>query len=133
MIQQGFSIGDRDWWIMIYYAVSQENLNEVYRTLLASGCEDYKAQRACMILSRKNKGYTYSNFTQHSTVVFISETTSPEQMYDTIQHELKHIVEHISEYYDVDSKSEEAAYLQGEIGRMMFPAAAMVICPKCNH
>jgi hypothetical protein len=53
-------------------------------------------------------------------------------MYDTIQHELKHVVEHISEHYNVDSRSERAAYLQGEIARQMFPAAAMCVCPHCH-
>lgn len=40
---------------------------------------------------------------------------------------------HISEFFGVNPKSEESAYLQGEIARQMFPAAAMVVCPKCNE
>ena len=46
--------------------------------------------------------------------------------------ELKHAVEHISEYYDVCPRGEEAAYLQGEIARNMFAAAAFVVCPMCE-
>ena len=134
MIQQGFWIGDRDWWIMVSYDISgTEDLNDVYVALLASGCPDYKAQRACMVLSNKDKGYTWSNYDGRFSAVFISRGTSAEQVYDSCDHELKHLVEHISEYYDVDPRSEEAAYLQGEIARKMFPAVAMLICPKCHE
>jgi hypothetical protein len=48
-------------------------------------------------------------------------------------HELKHCVEHISDYYGVNPKSETAAYLQGEIARNLFPAVAMAVCPKCHE
>lgn len=40
------------------------------------------------------------------------------------------ITEHISDAYDVDSKSETSAYLQGEISRKMYEAVALTICPK---
>lgn len=134
MVKQGFHIGDRDWWVMVYYAVDGgEDLNEVYDTLLASGCPDHKAQQACMVLSQPNCGYTYTNFDTRSTVMFMSSTTSPEQMFDSIVHELKHLSENIGEYYGLDPREEISAYLQGEVGRKMWPAAAYVLCPKCNH
>lgn len=133
MVTQGFSIGDRNWYIMISYDVrSRHDLREVRKTLLSAGCPSYMVDEACLVLSMWNKGYTFTNFRDHLTVSFISKATSHEQMYDTISHEQKHIVEHISEYYGVEPKSEEAAYLQGEIGRQMFPAAAIVICPNNN-
>lgn len=69
----------------------------------------------------------------HLSLAFISKATSAEEMYDTIQHELKHLTEHIGEYYGLDPKGEKSAYLQGELGRQMFPAAAIVICPNCRH
>ena len=48
-------------------------------------------------------------------------------------YETKHAVEHISSYYDVDPKSEQAAYLQGEISKKLFPAVAIAVCPKCHN
>ncbi|MBR1449545.1 MAG: hypothetical protein IJ588_12470 [Prevotella sp.] len=133
MIRQGFPIGQDDWYCEVLYDVRQNDLREVYYTLLDSGCPDYMAQKACMVLSSKNKGYTFTNLHTRHSVMFISATTSAEQMYDSIQHETKHTVEHISDFFDVDPKSEESAYLQGEIARLMFPAAAIVICPVCRH
>lgn len=130
MVRQGFPIGDDDWYIEVFYDVGQHDLGEVYRTLLRAGCPDYKARHACMTLSQRNKGYTFTDFRNHHTIMFVSQATEPEQMYDSIQHEMKHGVEHIGEYYDVDPRSEESAYLQGEIARLMFHAVAMVIYPR---
>lgn len=110
-----------------------DDLNEVYGSLLSVGFPDYKAREVCMVLSQWNKGYTWTDYEGRYSLVFVSKATSAEQMYDTIQHEEKHIVEHVSSYFDVDPKSEEAAYLQGEVGRLLFPAAAMVVCPRCHR
>lgn len=110
----------------------REDLREVYESLLSIGIPDYKAQNVCMTLSKPNTGYTITDYDGKFTLIFVSKATSPSQMYDSIQHETKHAVEHISNYFNVDPKSEESAYLQGEISRLMFPAAAYVLCPSCN-
>lgn len=134
MIQQGFSLGDRDWYVMCAYDIrSRRDLMETRRTLLASGCDEHRADEAVTVLSMWNKGFTYTNFIDHLTIVCVSKTTSAEQLYDSVQHELKHVVEHLSEYYGIDPKGETAAYLQGEVARLMFPAAALLMCPKCHH
>ena len=134
MVRQGFPVGLNDWYIMVWYDIrTEEELNDVYNALITMECPDYKAREACMTLSQWNKGYTYTNYDKHVTLMFIGKAKSAEQTYDTIAHERKHAVEHISNYYGVDTKNEEAAYLQGEIARQMFPAAAFLVCPKCQH
>ena len=133
MVQTGFYLGRNDWWIMASIGIEdREDLRDVYEALLSIGAPDYKAQEVCMTLSQPNTGYTYTNYDGHYTLMFVSRATSDAQMYDTIDHEKKHVVEHISDYYGVDPKSEEAAYLAGEIGRLLFPAVAYVLCPRCN-
>lgn len=134
MIKQGFHIGNRNWWVMVYYDIrSEADLNEVFEVLMASGCSDDMAQKACISLSRYNTGYTFTNFDEHSSILLISKATSPDQMFDTIVHEMKHLSEHIGEYYGVNPKAELSAYLQGEVGRQMWPAAAYVLCPRCGQ
>ena len=81
-------------------------------------------------LSEPDTGYTYTDYDGRFTLAFVARGSSPEQFYDTVQHETKHIVEHIGSFYGVDPKSEESAYLQGEVGRMLFPAVAAVLCPS---
>lgn len=134
MIKQGFHIGNRNWWVMVYYDIrSEADLNEVFEVLMASGCSDDMAQKACINLSRYNTGYTFTNFDEHSSILLISKATSSDQMFDTIVHEMKHLSEHIGEYYGVNPNTELSAYLQGEVGRQMWPAAAYVLCPRCGQ
>lgn len=133
MIQTGFWIGERDWWIMASLNVWEKDLGEIYDALMACGSSDYEARRACMVLSRRNNGYAFTDAEGQYTLMFASKADSAEELYDTIQHELKHATEHISSYYGVDPKSEEAAYLQGEIAKKMFPAVAMAVCPRCHN
>lgn len=131
MIEQGFHIGDRDWWVMVYYDVrTPDDLRKVEGALMASGCPDNSISEAIDNLRGWNRGYTFTNFNAKASVMVMSKATSPEQMFDSIVHELKHLAEHIGEYYGVDSTSELSAYLQGEVGRKMWPAAAMALFEK---
>lgn len=129
MIQTGFHLGNRDWWVMATLDIStREDLNEVYEGLMSIGVPDYKVREICVTLSRPNTGYTLTDYDGKFSLMYISRTTDAAQAYDSLDHEKKHLVEHISNYYGVDPKSEEAAYLAGEIGRLIFPAAALVLC-----
>lgn len=130
MIKQGFSIGDRDWYIMAFYDIrTDEDFEEIQETLIASGQKPAYAQRVCNELMWPNTGYTYTNYRDHLTVICISEATSLNEKFNTINHEIKHAVEHIGAYYRVDSESEESAYLQGEISKNMYEAVVIAICP----
>jgi hypothetical protein len=55
MIQTGFWIGERDWWIMANLNIKEKNLGDIYNALMASGCPDDEARHACMVISRKNR------------------------------------------------------------------------------
>lgn len=134
MIRQGFHIGDRDWWIMAYYDIKTDaDYDEVEDALIASGQKPAYAQKVITELMWPNTGYTFTKFGEHLSVVLISHATSYDELYNTVQHELKHVVEHLSSYYGVDPKSEKAAYLQGEIAKNMYKAVALAICPKCGE
>lgn len=131
MVRFGFNIGNHDWFIMGYLNIDgDKDLRIVYGTLLASGLSSEKANNVVNILSRTNNGYTLSTLNEHTTIVYVSKSSSYSEMFNTISHEIKHITEHISDAYDVDPKSETSAYLQGEISRKMYEAIALTICPK---
>ena len=133
MITQQFYIGKKDWQIRAYYDIRfMTDKDIVYGALTSCGCEENKARKALRVLSNKNTGYSFSNFSEKKSIVCASCASDFDEMFSTITHEIKHVVEHISEYYEVDPKSEEAAYLQGEISKQMYRAVAMAICPKCN-
>ena len=131
MIEQGFHIGSRDWWVMVYYDVrTSEDARKVEGALMASGCPGESIAEAIDNLKGWNRGYTFTNLKTKTSIMVIGKATSPEQMFDSIVHEMKHLAEHIGEYYNVDPKGELSAYLQGEVGRKMWPAAAMVLCSR---
>lgn len=133
MIEQGFYIGKRDWWVMVYYDVrTSDDLRKVEGALMASGCPYDMLESAVENLKGWNRGYTFSNFDKRTSVIVIGKATDASQMFDSIVHEMKHLAEHIGEYYGLDSREELSAYLQGEVGRKMWPAAAMVLCPRCH-
>lgn len=133
MIEQGFYIGQRDWWVMVFYnARTEEELRKVNGALMSAGCPDKMIAEALANMEGWNSGYTFSNMKSRTSVLVIGKATSAAQMFDSIVHEMKHLSEHVSEYYGVNPQEELAAYLQGEVGRNMWPAAAMVLCPKCH-
>ena len=134
MIEQGFSIGNRNWWVMVYYDVrTPDDLRKVEGALMASGCPKEMIKPAIENLKGWNRGYTFSNLDKRTSIIIIGKATDASQMFDSIVHEMKHLAEHIGEYYGIDPREEQSAYLQGDVGRKMWPAAAMVLCPKCNH
>lgn len=56
------------------------------------------------------------------SVVCIGNATSLEQWWDTLSHEIDHLQDAIMQYYDVSSGTEEAAWLQGYIMRLIVKA-----------
>ena len=70
-------------------------------------------------LGKKNTGFTYTDFNKRKSVVGISRTTSQEQFFNTLTHEVKHVQSHICRYYHVKEDSEDAAYLTGYIIQKM--------------
>lgn len=133
MIRQGFSIGDRDWWVMVYYDIKPKDLEAVADDLTASGADAETTAEFVSVMANENCGFTFTNTAAHATVICIGHASSYEEMFTTITHEIKHATEHIGSYYGVDPYSEESAYLQGEISKNMYKAVAMCICPKCGR
>lgn len=130
MIFETFDIGNKDWFFEVYLDVGKDDMAAIYDGLRYAGCPIDSVVDACEVLTGYNKGYTFTNFRKHLTLIYVSRATSSEQMYDSIMHEVRHATDHIGEYYNVHPRGEEIAYLQGEIARQLFPAAAMVTCSR---
>ena len=134
MIQTGFWIGERDWWVMATIDIKGErDLGEVFKALMACGCPNDEAQKACMVLSKRNSGYTFTDTEGRYTLMFASEADSVDELFDTIIHEVRHATDHIGEYFGLKERGEDSAYLQGEISKKLFPAVAIAVCPKCKN
>ena len=132
---QRIMVGEGDWLVVVFYAPNAEELAWVSDALLSVGEGVYATAEAIRTLLKPNTGYTYTSYRSRSSVAVVSRATSLRQFLNTAVHELKHIVEHISTFYGVDPKSEEAGYLQGYVGgRMMeFTALGLACAGGCGR
>lgn len=71
-------------------------------------------------LGERDTGFTYSDFDKKKSIVGISLSTSEEQFFNTLVHEIKHVQSHICRYYNVKENSEAAAYLSGYIAQKVY-------------
>lgn len=105
------------WAFVFAYDIGEDDVKEVGDWLEALGASRREIARACRVILGVNKGFTYSNSDLRMSVVCISHASSREQWWDTLVHEIHHIVNTIINYYGVGYESEEAAYLQGYVMR----------------
>lgn len=92
--------------------------------LEALGAGRKEIEHACNTILKENKGFTYSNPDLRMSLMCISRVTSIDQWFDSMTHEVDHLQWEIMQYYDVDPGTEDAAWLQGYIVRMIIKAIA---------
>lgn len=131
MVGAEFTARGGAWRVACLLGVGPGDMAAARSALLRAGCPPRSADGALRELRGLDAGYTFSDLGRRASVMLAGRASSAAQMYDTLQHELRHVVEHACEGLGVDGRSEEAAYIQGEIARKMFPAAAAV-CPACR-
>jgi hypothetical protein len=120
MTQEYIEIPNKKWGIIFIY---NYDINDEYVELMATmrsfGLSQEKARKALSILSNYNTGMTLSIEDLRMSVVFVSNTTSESEFWDTAIHEIKHVADHIIAYYDVKWDSEDAAYLTGFLTKQL--------------
>lgn len=118
----------------MFYTPWPEDSEEVTGVYEEIGCppEDLTAIRRLINRGWMNKGVTYSSGWLRRSVVVIGRATSWDQFFNTMLHEVKHVVDDVTLWYDVENIGEPPAYLQGEIGRLMAPAVRQIACPCCG-
>ena len=133
MLKQYFIIPKYNWKVYVYYHIDCYYIDDIIKKLEDIGCSDihlrdvYESLNNCEL----NTGFTYSNFSKKCSVIVISNTTTPAQFMNSYDHERYHLISHIIEEFNINPYSEEAAYLTGDIGQLMFPKAKRFLC-KCH-
>jgi hypothetical protein len=103
--------------------------DEVMECLEEMGAPDGILERAHGLIAEgnPNQAFTYSN--GRRTVIWIGKTTSAEEFINSMIHELRHLVDHIAEYYGLKN-NEAVGYLSGDAAFML----AEDICEHgCRH
>lgn len=110
------------WAIIFAYNIGEESLDEVGEWLEALGASRKEIRRTQRLLQNPNKGFTFNKGSLRMSVVCIGNATSIEQWWDTLSHEIDHLQDAVMEYYDVEPGTEDAAWLQGYIMRLIVRA-----------
>lgn len=132
MIRQelNITVKGKKWHVTAFYPVTRYHVNEIMHTLRDLGCDGYSLKRAYMNLAtgQVNNGLTFSNFFSRESVVVFAISTSPEQYFNLIVHELHHLSVHVAVANGLDLEGEETCYINGDIAQMMFPTIKRLIC-----
>lgn len=134
MIAQNISLRDWDWDVSVFYDVTPKDAESVLLFLEMTGCNGRTIKRAETNLRSGfyNTGLTYTNPDVAHTVMVIGRTDSPEQFWNTLDHEKGHAIMHIADANGIDHGSEEYQYLSGALCQQLFSVAKMFICGKCT-
>lgn len=129
MVRQFIYLPSWNWMILVFYWATRNDASEILQALQRFGATDETMESA-----RKNlegisvdTGLTYSNDAKRGTVMVISESSSPDEFWSTMDHEKGHASQHIAEALGIDYRGEEQQYLTGEIAKKMHPVARLFI------
>lgn len=134
MIVQDFHLKRYKWHVRVYYAVHRYWTEDIVRDLRDAGCRGSQLMTARENLRRGelNTGITYSNFGRRETVMVVSLTSTAAEFLNSWMHEMQHLCRHVAAAFGIDPYGEEAAYLAGDVGQRMFPAARRFLCDCCR-
>lgn len=129
MIRQQLYIEKYDWVVYIYYAVDAYYIEEIMTQLYRIDCpfEFMRQAYENMSANKLNQGLTYSNYGRRETVMVIGLASSPAQYENSIQHELRHLVDNMVEALNL-KPGEPPGYLTGEVAMRMHPATKLLTC-----
>lgn len=120
MTKQSIKYEQYDWDIIVYYNINKSNKEYIINKLLNLNCTAQIINEVNLLITKLNKGFTYSNTNKHISFVCITDSTSNREFINSITHEAKHIMENICEAYNIPLKGEQSAYIIGEIVMNMF-------------
>lgn len=113
MTTKYIDVGNNKWGILLCYDYYFLDYDDMWATMRAFGMSDKSAKEALRVLSHPNSGMTVSNADIRMSAIFISDSTSESEWWNTLSHELTHVGTAIIDYYGEPYDGEPAAYLQG--------------------
>lgn len=131
MTRQRIYIEKYDWLIDCYYDTKSENAIYLLGRLQGIGCrgEDYIKARKLLMSGNPNEGVTFSNGAVRMTICIIGSTNKDKsEFFNSWEHEANHIHAHMIDALGIDHKSEEAAYLKGDLAQAMYSVASKFLC-----
>lgn len=134
MIRQTIYIDKYDWIVNAYFYVSEYYTEEIMDKLWELGCDATTAKKVYHNLTSNelDTGLCYSNYRKQESILVVARTSSAEEFFNSIVHEITHLQSHIAHINKLNPTGEEVAYLAGEISREMFPKVKSLMCDCCR-
>lgn len=134
MIRQKIRLKKYDWEIYAYFAVSTYYIDEILEHLWELGVDGESAKRAYENIqdNKLDSGLCYSNYAKRKTIIVVALTSSAEEFLNSLTHEVSHACVHIASARHVSLKSEEFAYMVGDLCMEMFPKIKHLLCDCCR-
>lgn len=122
------------WNLRIFYAVNHYHIDEMLHELSAIACPPDILARVEQQMEKRelNTGFTYSNMDIRRTVMIICLYSSRAEFINSLEHELRHMVDHIGQKDNLDLAGETVAYITGDTNGMLAEDIQMFMC-DCNH
>lgn len=135
MITHVFHIHQHDWLVKAYINSDDSDADLILGELWSVGADMDTMRSAFRNLrgGQKNTGLTYTSVWYKTTIMVVSESTSAEEFFNSLVHEMCHAKTHICDYLGIDLKSEEASYFIGGLARDMYPKVRHLLCESCRE
>ena len=136
MIRQKITLNKyHDWEIYAYYAVTTYYIDEILEHLWNIGIDGSNALNAYNNLSKNslNSGLCYSNYAKKKTVIVVAKSSSAKEFLNSMTHEASHACTHVATALHIDLRSEEYAYMVGDLCMAMYPKIKHLLCDCCRN
>lgn len=134
MIAHEFIICQHSWLVKAYFDSDDSDADLILGELMSVGADmdtmrsAYRNLRGGMM----NTGLTYTSRPHRTTILVVSRTTSADEFFNSLVHEMCHARTHICEVEGIDLESEQAAYFMGGLARDIFPHVKHLLCENCR-
>ena len=134
MTKQHFAYEPYLWDVSVYYDVDCRDTDRILSELKGIGCYGDNLFRARQNIESctPNNGVTFANLSTKEMVVVITKTTSSQEFFNTLIHELHHMAEFVAKADNLPMVGEEISYIAGGLGMLMWPKARHYMCDKCR-
>lgn len=123
-----------DWRADVFFCVNRYDERVLYDALRSSDAPIDVIIRMRQIArdDEYNTGFTFSNQRLRRSVVVIGKATDPAELLNTFVHEVRHLTDDISRYYEISGSGEEVGYISGGIARALWSTLGKLLCPACG-
>lgn len=120
---------DKHWGILAYYDATPSDFSQLGPILREFGCPEREIEKAYNTIHYADKAFVFHAPWAKMSVMVVGHVSHPSQFFDSLLHEFDHLQDVILAYYHVGHGTEDAAYLQGYLGRVAYEGVMPMLCP----